>query len=263
MLSERSLNIDNEFHATFRKIEKNDKFKDLLEYGFFLRNSQIVLPFGKSLSYLQRSIDFFERHNETRYAAYSRLTYSIQCARLGYLHESSEILDKIAPLLLHTSFEKHIVYLNQASIRLLRGIADEKTDHLLDKAFITATTVFDRVVILNNMLCSLIIKGKHSEEFGSLMEKLVTESKDEPDLQLRKKSYTNIYLYYCMIGDEKCATYWKNAAQSINLKSEKQTIENVFLFDEEPSKDMSFLASLPCCICFITYWHFDIPLLGF
>lgn len=261
MLSERSLNDARSYYITFQEINKKLDYRNLLEYGFFLRNTQIVFSYQKSLPYLKRSIEFFEKRGEEKYMAHSELTYIIQSARLGYLDISAERLDKITPILLQTSFEKHIVYLNQAAIRLLNGQADGRTRNLLDKALITATTVFDRLVILNNILCSLIISSVASDEFGSLLEKLVFEARREPDLRICKKAYTNIFLYYQMVGDKINATYWKNEAIKILPKEKTRSIENVFLFNEEPSEDLRFLSTQPCCVCFISYWHFDIPIL--
>ena len=125
MLSERSLNRTKDYENTFRAIEKMQSYRSILEYGFFLRNAQIVFSYVESLKYLQQSIAFFEQRNETLYAAHSKLTYSIQLARLGRLEESEKIINDIVSLLLNASFEKHIVYSNQAAIRLLKKQADE------------------------------------------------------------------------------------------------------------------------------------------
>ncbi|MBO5511201.1 MAG: hypothetical protein J6B24_05660, partial [Clostridia bacterium] len=84
MLSERSLGLDKSYISTFYEIERKQEFKSLLEYGFLLRNAQIVLSYSDSLPYLQRSIDFFNQRDEKTYMAHSQLTYLIQAARLGY-----------------------------------------------------------------------------------------------------------------------------------------------------------------------------------
>ncbi len=264
MLSERSLNRVRDYKNTFKRIEKSQNYQNVLEYGFFLRNAQIVLPYKASIQYVQKSIDFFEQKGEKQYSAYSQLTYSIQLARLGRLTRAENILNSIVPMLLNASFEKHIVYVNQAAIRLLKRNANEQTLMLLDKALLTVTTVFDRIVILNNMLCALIINKGSLSEFEQLKALLKTEIFNEPDQRLRQKTYLNFYLYCRDIsGNIEEAHQWKKAAINVGVRKGNQTIEDVFLFDEKPEEDLRFLATRNFCVSFITYWHFDIPILDF
>jgi len=263
MLCERSLGLRNKCQESCKRIEKTSEFHELLEYGFFLRNKQIVLSFEESLPYIERSIAFFNQKGQKLYAAHSRLTRLVQRARLGHPQESEEELEKIAPDLLCSSFERHVVYLNQASLRLLQGIADEKTLHLLDKAYVTVTTTFDRAVILNNKLCALIIQGNsHSNEFPPLMAELVRVAEDEPDANLRRKVFANIALYYKMAKDHANYEHWVTRVRQIKRKTIVHPFEDILLFGVPAAKDFRFLATQSCCVFFITYWHFDIPIIG-
>lgn len=263
MLSERSLGLDKACRKTMERIRNNEKYQCLPEYGFYLRDTQLAMPYRESLPDLDKSIDLFNHLGEGRYAAQSKLTLAVQKARLGMCQEASSILDEISGVLLQTSFEKHIVYANHAAIRLLQGIADEKTMGLLDKALLTVTTVFDRVVVLNNMLCAAIIDEAISVDVASLLNKLISEIRDEPDLKLKRKVYTNIFLYYRMKHDTGNAEYWKREALRIGNKFKLRSIEDIFLLGIPPDDNLIFLSSQPCCVFFITYWHFDIPILGF
>lgn len=262
MLSERSLGLHKQCQETCERIENTEEFHNFLEYGFFLRNKQIVLPFEESLPYIEQSITFFEQRNKKLYAAHSRLTHLVQRARLGYPQESEAELEKIAPELLNSSFERHIVYLNQASLRLLQGIADEKTLHLLDKAYMTVITTFDRAVVLNNKLCALIIQGNsHSSEVLPLMAELTRVVDEEPDPNLQRKVFSNIALYYKMAGDSINYEHWVRKVKQIKRDSIVHPFEDILLFDEPPTMNFRFLATQPCCVFFITYWHFDVPIL--
>lgn len=263
MLSERSLGKHNQCRKTCRKIERTEAYHNLLEYGFFLRNKQIVLPFKESLPFIEQSINFFEKKDEKLYADHSRLTHLIQCARLGHPQESEAELEKIAPNLLQSSFERHIVYLNQASLRLLQGIADEKTLLLLEKAQLTVTTTFDRAVVLNNKLCALIIQGKPCpDEFRTLMIELTGVIEMEPDTNLQRKVYANLALYYKMAGNTAGYERWVTKVKQIKRESSTHPLEDILLFGAPASEKFKFLASQPCCVFFITYWHFDIPIIG-
>ena len=262
MLSERSMGEYDKCRETCRKIEKTEAYHDFLEYGFFLRNKQIVLPFEESLPFIEQSIELFEERNEKLYADHSRLTHLVQRARLGHPQESEVELEKIAPQLLQSSFERHIVYLNQASLRLLQGIADEKTLLLLEKAQLTVTSTFDRAVVLNNKLCALIVQGKPCpEEFRTLKTELIGVIEIEPDVNLQRKVYANLALYCKMVGDTAGYERWVKKVVQIKKKSKTQPFEDVLLFGAPASKKFKFLATQPCCIFFITYWHFDIPII--
>ncbi len=263
MLSERSLGLYDQCRDTCKKIERTADFHSLLEYGFFLRNKHIVLSFEESLPYIEQSIVFFEKREQELYAVHSRLTYLVKRARLGFPQQSEMELKNIAPILLHSSFERHIVYLNQASLRLLQRNADDKTLHLLDKAYMTVTTVFDRAVVLNNKLCALIIRGDCClEEFLPLIAELVKVVNDEPDSNLRRKVFANIALYYKMAKDKANYEQWIAKVKQIKKKSSSNSLEDILLFDKPITDNFRFLATLPCCVFFITYWHFDIPILG-
>lgn len=262
MLSERSLGLHNQCRKTCRKIEETEAYHNLLEYGFFLRNKQIVLSFESSLPFIEQSIDYFEKSGQKLYADHSRLTHLVQRARLGYPQESEAELEKIAPNLLQSSFERHIVYLNQASLRLLQGIADEKTLFLLERAQLTVTTTFDRAVVLNNKLCALIIQGKPSpDEFRTLSTELTGVIELEPDANLQRKVYANLALYNKMAGNTAAYEHWMAKVKKIEKKSKTHPFEDVLLFNAPAPKKFEFLAKQPCCVFFITYWHFDIPII--
>ena len=188
----------------------------------------------------------------------------IQLARLGELEKSEALLDEIVPSLLNASFEKHIVYVNQAAIRLLNGQADNETIHLLDKALLTVTTVFDRIVILNNILCALIINKGNTRKFERLKRMLEAEIANEPDRRMWQKTYANFYLYCRDISKNYAeAQHWKDAVNGLKIKKSHQTMESVLVFNEVPTEDLRFLATRNFCVSFITYWHFDIPILDY
>ena len=49
------------FSFVLEEALKNDNFKELYEYGFLLRNSEIFLSYEKSIIYLNESVEFFEK----------------------------------------------------------------------------------------------------------------------------------------------------------------------------------------------------------
>ena len=55
MISNRSLNRVAETKKNFDKIQKNKAFYNLYEYGFLLRNADIVKGFKESIPYIEKS----------------------------------------------------------------------------------------------------------------------------------------------------------------------------------------------------------------
>lgn len=258
MISERSLNQKKLYKRTYRKIKRNRQYRNCLEYGFFLRNSQIVLQYKKSIPYLKKSIDFFVVRNEQLYANYTRLTLVIQQARLGIFENVQDQLEQIKEALIGTTFERHIIFLNEAAVQLLQDNIDGKTYMLLEKALATVTTTFDRIIVFNDILCYYIATGVPQEQFNQLKQKLDKCLSLEPDKKVTKKAYTNYALYYkYVINDDSKYNYWKKEA--LSQPGLGSTIENCVLNETKPKPDYKFLASKQFCVSFITYWHFPIP----
>lgn len=261
MLSERSLNRKTEYQKTSFVVFCRYARKNYLEYGFFLRNLQIVFPYRKSLAVLKKSIEYFMRFDEEQYAAQSALTYIIQMSRLGWPVDYNNAMDEIERHIWGTTFEKHIIYTNRAAIAILCGDKGYFPIELLRKAQLTATTVFDRIAILNNMICWYISRSEVNEEFDNVKAQVLRLLSKEPDIRSSRKTYTNLFLYYNnVICDSQTAEYWRNMAISLHISSSKLMIEDIMLGLKKPDKDLKYLATKKYCISFITYWHFDLPL---
>ena len=257
MLSERSLNRVSNYRSIFEKMLKNKKYKSFLEYGFLLRNAQIVYSYRKSLRYIEKSINFFQEKNEMKYAADSKLTYAVQKARLGELEESQKIINEIKPHFSNTTFERHILTCNEIAIRLLNHDKSQNTMLLLEQSLLTTTTTFDKLVLLNNYLCFYILNEVEGPLFNELEARICNLIHMEPDKRHCKKTYTNLYLYhkYVTKNIEK-ARAWRNIAISFMCKD---SLVDAFLGLADTKPEDAFLASNSFCVFFITLWHFDIP----
>lgn len=260
MLSERSINHFRKCRWIYYKLRWSHSYHKYLEYGFLLRNSQIVLSYSKSIPQLEKSISFFEKRGKKIYAAMSQLTLLIQNARIGNLKGAETKLKNIQTLLENESFEKHIIYVNEAAIRLLEHKADEETIALLEKAKLTVTTTFDRLVILNNYIAACILNNSLIPNFADFQEQVLLTLSHEPDARMKKKTYTNLYLYYKSIGKPSQATFWKKKAMDIRIISSAPGIEEVLLGDRKAKRDEKYLSEQEFIVGFITYWHFPVPL---
>lgn len=259
MLSERSQNDEKAYLKTFRSIFNNTNYKDIYEYGFLLRNSQIVFSFLESLKYINESIEFFKDKNQSKDLACSQLTLAVQNARLGNLPEAKKIIEQIEDILLNTTFEKHIIYMDKAAISLLEGSADEETLILLQKSFLSATTSFDKVVILNNQLCWYILHKVEKNVFFKLKKQLDKLLESEPDLRLHRRAFINYSKYYeIVLGDLSTAQEMLKKASFIYISND--TLGDSFISGKCQDNNLLFLSKCPYYVSFITYWHFDLPM---
>ncbi len=260
MLSERSLNDAKAYRKTFQKIFQNKKYQDIYEYGFLLRNSQIVLSYTESLKYIQQSVQFFTNQGNEKDAACSALTYSVQLARLGLIDKAIMYLESVRQTLLASTFEKHIVYVNQAAMSLLKGIADENTLLLLEESQLSSITNFDKVVILNNKLCWYIMNRVDERLFLDLKSQIDYQLLSEPDSRLHRRTYINYALYYKHVkNDIGLYNLWMKSSSSINVENDE--LGDSFITGVCNNPELKFLTSKPFYVSFITYWHFDLPMI--
>lgn len=259
MLSERSQNNEKAYQKTFKSLFNNSKYKDIYEYGFLLRNSQIVYSFSDSIQFINESIDFFEKRNQTKDMACSKLTLAVQNARLGNLSEAKNIIEKIEFTLMDTTFEKHIIYMDKAAISLLEETADDETLILLQKSYLTATTSFDKVVILNNQLCWYILHKVEENLFLKLKQQLDKLLETEPDLRLHRRTFINYSKYYQNVMNDPI-TANKMLVKAACIDVSNDDISDAFINGTCNDKNLLFLSKRPYYVSFITYWHFDLPM---
>lgn len=259
MLSERSLNKEKEYVKTFRKIFFRKKYNKCYEYGFLLRNSQIVYSYLDSLKYIKKSISFFMEKASPRDAACSELTYSVQLARLGLIEDALTHFEHIKDILLASTFEKHIVYLNQSSLELLNGTSNENTLILLEKAALSATTNFDKIAILNNKLCWYIVHKVDKNRFEELKKQLEELLVLEPDTRLHRRSCINFSKYFLHVeNNTEQSQKWLERARAYSALGDE--LGDCYIKNSCSNKNFKFLFQQKFYTSFITYWHFDLPM---
>lgn len=260
MLSERSLN-NNAYVSTFWDIYNTTRYKQYYEYGFLLRNAQIVFDYQASINYLNESISFFTEKKSYKDAACTELTLCVQLARLGKLDIAQKRILAVKDELFNSTFEKHIVMLNMVAIELLSGNTNNDIFLQLERCLVTAITSFDKIVILNNELCWHILNKSSEQEFIAVKKQLDLALNVEPDKRLHRRTYINYAKYYDnVLNNIEKSLYWEKVASQIILPNDK--LGNAFLRPEAAvDTELQYLASKPYYISFITYWHFDLPMI--
>lgn len=259
MLSERSLGDYIACERTLKQLLKKRKYKKYDEYGFLLRNTQLVYSYSDSIRYIKKSIKFFKKRNKNKETGLSLLTLAVQKARLGDTKFAKELLNSLNHVYEDTTFERHIISLNQIAVTLLDGTSNEQDFFLLKKLLIYATTTFDKITILNNMLCWCIVHKSSSEMFYEVKRQLDDLLFEEPDIRLRKRTYVNYSIYFRdVLKDEETYRKFIKKAASINAKD---LLCDYFIYGICKDKNYQYLCKCCCYVSFITYWHFDIPMI--
>ena len=256
LTSYASNNKYDQCEKLFYSLYENKKFTQHPEYGYLLRNSEIILSFDESINFIQRSIEHFNALGMLKAAAHTRIRMAMQLARIGKLNKALEELNLAEEALLDKTMERHIIFNDRATIYMLMGKYDDEVFQLLRKSFATATTTFDNIVISFNLL-SLLTQIKDTESGFQIVNNLLDLLKEQPDRNMHLDSYYAIANYYKMIGNlDKHSCYLEKSSEYITF--EDTYWKSRLYGGEMTDSDYDFMATKPFNPGFISYWHFDI-----
>ena len=141
---------------------------------------------------------------------------------------------------------------------MLNGTSNEQILLLLEKSMLSATTNFDKVVILNNKLCWYIDNNVDERLFEALKYQIDKFLLTEPDSRLHRRTYINYSYYYkYVMNNPVLSSAWLKKA--IEIPSNNDELGDVYISGICQNSELSFLARQHFYISFITYWHFDLP----
>ncbi len=256
MIDLRSLLLWDELERLYEKLSSNDNYIDYLEYGYFLRNSEIVLPFEESIPLLEQSIEHFYSYDNLMEVGISKISLSMQLARLGQLDKALSELNEAETLLSENTLVLHIILNNKAVIKMYQGITDAGVEEILNSARLTAITNFDKIIVYSNLLI-LNTLNTNKQSVEDIVEILLQLVEEQPDKNIVRFCYYNISFSYTMSKENVLANQFLNKARGILEIVENywdHRINNATLTD----KAYSFVCSFPFELGFISYWHFDI-----
>lgn len=252
MISEASNNRYDSCLSIFKDIEENDKYHNYIEYGFLLRNSEIVLPIKQSLQYIHKSIDFFNERNLILYEAYSHITLAMSSARIGFFEDARQAIKKAKILLSGQTLERHILLNDEAAIEMCSGNYNVELIYDLILASSTAVTTFDRLIINKNLLIlykknKLICEG---EELVNYLLELIELENDKLNICY---TYWVISYFYKNMNNEKYQNYYKKYQEIFHSLVCSSIRQSALESEVYHKPNMEYV------IGFISYWHFPIP----
>lgn len=257
MVSWFGMGLENQCKKEFLILEGNDQHKKYFEYGFLLRNAELVFSYRESIPYFKRSIDFFETYKATRQTGLSRLTLAIHLALLGQFDEA-ELQIKIATRELSGLIgDRHLVFNNNAILKLMKGEISTEVIKLLTQAYLTADVDFDKVTILSNLIAVKDLK-RDLKDIDEIINKLIRLLK-EPRFSSQEiigYAYFNLYRYYESVDGVLAGEYFN---QLISLGIHEDKLWNYWLFNKPITQDHDqyYRAQVGRAVSFLSNWNMD------
>lgn len=251
----------------FEEIENTTEYRKYPEYGFFLRNAEILVSVEQSIKYLHRSILFFHRLRNAKNVGISLLTLGMQYARLGKCHRAIvTLLVAQKSLDCCNVFAKHYCFVDLAAAYLLKGQKNKQILFLLEKAELIAQTDFDRLVILSNKVAHCILT-QDKVTFNILMAVIQHDSLPNV-VQVRRSLFYNVSVMFQNIGDRDSATVYLQKSiechKQVTAKDSRLPLNALWEAryhhsDAGLPQALKAFYRCPYHVSFITFWHFDIP----
>lgn len=208
----------HETKVEFNHIYQNEKYVSLFEYGFLLRNGELVLNVKESLPYYEKSITHFEKYGAIRQAAFSRITYGVHLGLNGELVAAKKEFDKAQAELGNVISERHTLLNNFAVLLLFERNIGNETEGLLRQAMLTAASDFERITINISYLVLMDWRDNRAEAENTINLILkILETPSFASKEIIRYAYFDIYKYYDRIGQHEKANLFRKKVQELQI----------------------------------------------
>jgi tetratricopeptide (TPR) repeat protein len=242
----------------FEKLYKIKKYRNILEYGFLLRNAELVFSYKDSLPYYKKSITHFKKHNAIRQAAFSRITYGVHLGLVGNYKEAKKQFNLAEKELGNVISERHSLLNNLAVLLIFQKKINSNADELLRQAMLTASSDFERLTITMNFLVFMDWKDNRQEVEGAInIILLILKKPTFASKEIIRYAFYNIYKYYKRIGNVQLTELYRNKIDELNLT--ETPIWKFWLYNEPISEeDEEFhLSVIDRSISFLCNWNME------
>jgi hypothetical protein len=258
MICYRSLNDYESCARVHREIGSVSAYRALSEYGFYLRNAEIVLPVAASIPLLEESVAWFARIGNGSAEAQSRIALGMELIRLGELNDAEAQLDRAEALLAERRLDWHIIYNNRAVLTMYRGEADlEVVDELLRKAYLTANIAFDRVAIDNNRLAAHAMAGDYAF-CATLIESLEQAAREMAEEVLLCITLYNISVYHGRRGATGQQARYLSMSRQCNNDWPEYWANRYYGTPITADPAAKYVAQYPFDLVLLSTWHIEV-----
>ncbi|QHS56537.1 hypothetical protein GWR56_13670 [Mucilaginibacter sp. 14171R-50] len=244
--------------AEFFDLYRNDSYVNLFEYGFLLRNAELVFNYVDGLPYYLESISHFERFGAKRQAAFSRITYGVHLGLTGKYRQAEEQFLQAEDELGDEITEKHTLWNNLAVLELSRGITNGNAEELLRQALVTASGDFDRFTIAMNYLILMDFKNQDSDAEMAISTMLkILEQPSFANKEILRYAFFDLHKYYEKTGNAVLAGHWRKRIDELGM--EETPIWRFWLYGVHiPENDEEYFLSLQDrAISFLCNWNME------
>lgn len=246
----------------YSELYNNPKYCDLFEYGFVLRNAELIYSetsFRDSLIPIWESVKHFHKYKAFKMEAYSRITYGVQSALIGRFSIALRQFKIAGNLLQDIVIERHSILNNISVVNLYQGNYNNEIKENINRAISLSQRDFDKTALYMNYL-ALLDWREENEEAKSVISILLTRLNQRTfsSVELTAGCYYNISKFYEKIGDT------NNAHRYIKLIYELPlTINNIWSYRlyNKPIQhnDNDYIEStVNRCLSFISNWNLEV-----
>jgi hypothetical protein len=258
LITNYSLGNNNATKEEFNYLYGNRRFINCFEYGFVLRNAELIFSYQESLPYYRMSIEHFSRFKARRQASFSRITYGVHLGLTGEIEEARLQFQKAAMELGSLISERHSILNNMAVLLLFERNISAEVEVLFRQALLTADSDFEKVAILNNYLVLLDWQQKNDE--AEIVVKSIIRVLAKPSFaskEIIRYAYFNIFKFYEYRRIDEEATKFRTLMDSLGL--EETPIWKFWLYKTDiPAEDEEvFLASIERPVSFLCNWNME------
>ncbi|MGN0683568.1 MAG: hypothetical protein ACI4JY_07820 [Oscillospiraceae bacterium] len=252
IISLRASNQYDKIESVVSAIADNaEKYSNCIEYGLFLRISEVYKSRIKAIPDVEESVSFFLEHNRIDQAAKSQVSLSFLYAITNDLNKAQKSLQSAKSY--YKDQYQHILCNNEATIKILSQKFDPSVENLLNKAVMCSNGIFSNLAIYNNQMIYYYETNQLPELLAriSLVEKELDKLVDK---HLFAIICYNLSVFLKGTDPEKSNNYYVNAYDY----REHCSSLNTRLSGREPKDECeAFLVKLPWHVTMLSFWETD------
>jgi hypothetical protein len=241
---------------------KKTEYAQYDEYGFLLRNSEIVLSLPESIKELEKSIEFFRKKNLLVEMGQSYLTLSLLNTWSKDYQTALLNLDIAEELLYNETFERHIFFNDRAAIYMYQNNFSEEVGRLLNEARKTIMCSFAKLTIHINYLIyytTLNIRNGIFKSYDDIVNSTLDIIEEQPDKVMHRLAYYTLAQYYKMNSIESFNYYMEKSYDAhllVSFRENSYWNERFSYYESTQTTENKFETF---DIGLLSYWHFRIP----
>ncbi|MCB9186443.1 MAG: ATP-binding protein [Flavobacteriales bacterium] len=250
-----SAEAEKEFNFLYR----NERFTKCFEYGFLLRNAELVFSFRDSLPYYKESIAVFKEYKAARQAAFSRITYGVHLGLTGNYKKARKQFHKANIELGDVVTERHTLFNNLAVLHIMQKSNLREAESLLRQALSTATGDFERLAINMNFLAILDWEDRMSEADRVIDTMIrIIDNRSFASTEILLFAYYNILKFYERIEDMSKVEFYVSVMHDIGIPNDALWNKWFRGCPEIPIEDeLHFTGSIDRATSFLCNWNME------